>query len=48
MTEDTPRMLHDRAADFAKFLAARVRRLRGTDPGFERSVSHAMAGMKFF
>jgi hypothetical protein len=48
MTEDTLWMLRDSAADFAKFDAARVRRLRGTDPGFERSLWHAMAGMKFF
>jgi len=45
MTDDTFRMLRDSAADFAKLDAARVRRLRGTDPGFERSVWQAMAGM---
>lgn len=45
MTDDTLRMLRDSAADFARLDAARVRRLRGTDPGFERSVWQEMAGM---
>jgi alkylation response protein AidB-like acyl-CoA dehydrogenase len=45
MADDTLRMLHDSAADFAKLDAARVRRLRGTRPGFDRSVWQEMAGM---
>lgn len=45
MSDDTLRMLRDSAADFAKLDAARVRRLRGTDPGFERSVWREMADM---
>ena len=45
MTDDTLRMLRDSAADFATLDAARVRRLRGTDPGFERSVWREMADM---
>ena len=45
MSDDTLRMLRDSAADFARFDAARVRRLRGTDPGFERSVWREMADM---
>jgi alkylation response protein AidB-like acyl-CoA dehydrogenase len=45
MSDDTLRMLRDSAANFAKFDAARVRRLRATDPGFERSVWQEMAGM---
>ncbi|MEK7435479.1 MAG: acyl-CoA dehydrogenase family protein [Pseudomonadota bacterium] len=45
MTDDTLRMLRDSAADFATFDASRVRRLRGTDPGFERMVWQQMAEM---
>ncbi len=45
MADDTLRMLRDSAADFATLDAARVRRLRGTDPGFERSVWQEMADM---
>ncbi len=45
MTDDTLRMLRDSAADFATLDAARVRRLRGTDPGFEREVWREMAEM---
>ncbi|HEY5292219.1 MAG TPA: acyl-CoA dehydrogenase family protein [Burkholderiales bacterium] len=45
MADDTLRMLRDSAADFATLDAARVRRLRGADPGFERSVWREMAGM---
>jgi len=45
MGDDTLRMLRDSAADFATLDAARVRRLRGTDPGFERSVWREMADM---
>ena len=45
MTDDTLRMLRDSAADFAKLDAVRVRRLRGTDPGFERGVWREMADM---
>lgn len=45
MSDDTLRMLRDSAADFATLDAARVRRLRGADPGFERSVWQEMAGM---
>ena len=45
MSDDTLRMLRDSAADFALLDAARVRRLRGTDPGFERSVWRSMADM---
>ena len=45
MTDDTLRMLRDSAADFATLDAARVRRLRGTDPGFERAVWREMAEM---
>ena len=45
MSDDTLGMLRDSAADFAPLDAARVRRLRGTDPGFERSVWKEMAGM---
>ncbi len=45
MSDDTLRMLRDSAADFATLDAARVRRLRGTDPGFERGVWRAMADM---
>jgi hypothetical protein len=48
MSDDILRMLRDGAAGFAKLDAARVRRLRGTDPGFERSVWQSMAGMAFF
>ncbi|MBE0627026.1 MAG: acyl-CoA dehydrogenase family protein, partial [Burkholderiales bacterium] len=45
MSDDTLRMLRDSAADFASLDAARVRRLRGTDPGFERSRWREMAEM---
>lgn len=45
MTDDTLRMLRDSAADFATLDAARVRRLRGTAPGFEREVWREMAQM---
>ena len=45
MSDDTLRMLRDSAADFATLDAARVRRLRGADPGFERGVWREMAGM---
>jgi len=45
MTDDTLRMLRDSAADFAQLDAARVRRLRGADPGFERRVWREMADM---
>lgn len=45
MGDDTLRMLRDSAADFAALDAARVRRLRGTDPGFERGVWKDMAEM---
>src|SRR5512141_2702426 len=45
MSDDTLRMLRDSAADFAKLDAARVRRLRGAKPGFERSVWREMADM---
>ncbi len=45
MSDDTLRMLRDSAADFATLDAARVRRLRNTDPGFERGVWREMAGM---
>ena len=45
MSDDTLRMLRDSAADFATFDAARVRRLRGSEPGFERSVWREMAAM---
>ncbi len=45
MTDDTLRMLRDSAADFAALDAARVRRLRGAEPGFERSVWREMADM---
>ena len=45
MPDDTLRMLRDSAADFATLDAARVRRLRGTDPGFDRDVWRDMAGM---
>ncbi|MEK7750361.1 MAG: acyl-CoA dehydrogenase family protein [Acidobacteriota bacterium] len=45
MTDDTLRMLRDSAADFAKLDAARVRRMRGIRPGFDRSVWLEMAGM---
>ncbi|MGP1679678.1 MAG: acyl-CoA dehydrogenase family protein [Burkholderiales bacterium] len=45
MSDDTLRMLRDSAADFAVLDAARVRRLRGADPGFERSVWREMADM---
>lgn len=45
MADDTLRMLRDSAADFARLDGARVRRLRGTRPGFERSVWQEMAGM---
>jgi len=45
MSDDMLRMLRDSAADFARLDAARVRRLRGADPGFERSVWQEMAGM---
>ncbi len=38
-------MLRDSAADFAVLDAARVRRLRGADPGFERSMWRQMADM---
>jgi alkylation response protein AidB-like acyl-CoA dehydrogenase len=45
MTDDTLRMLRDSAADFATLDAARVRRLRATDAGFERSVWREMADL---
>jgi alkylation response protein AidB-like acyl-CoA dehydrogenase len=45
MPDDTLRMLRDSAADFAKLDAVRVRRIRGTRPGFERSVWQEMADM---
>lgn len=45
MSDDTLRMLRDSAADFATLDAARVRRLRCADPGFERSVWREMADM---
>lgn len=45
MTDDTLRMLRDSAADFAILDAERVRRLRGVDPGFERSRWGEMADM---
>jgi alkylation response protein AidB-like acyl-CoA dehydrogenase len=45
MSDDTLRMLRDSAADFAGLDAARVRRLRGAVPGFERSVWRDMANM---
>jgi alkylation response protein AidB-like acyl-CoA dehydrogenase len=45
MSDDTLRMLRDSAADFASLDAARVRRLRGAAPGFERSVWQEMARM---
>jgi alkylation response protein AidB-like acyl-CoA dehydrogenase len=45
MSDDTLRMLRDSAADFARLDAARVRRLRGTDPGFERVAWREMAAM---
>ena len=45
MSDDTLRMLRDSAADFAGFDGARVRRLRGTEFGFERSVWSQMAEM---
>ncbi len=45
MTDDTLRMLRDSAADFATLDAARVRRLRGADPGFERSRWQEMGDM---
>jgi len=45
MSDDTLRMLRDSAADFATLDAVRVRRLRGTDPGFERGVWRSMADM---
>ncbi len=45
MSDDTLRMLRDSAADFATFDAARVRRLRGAEPGFERGVWREMADM---
>ena len=45
MSDDTLRMLRDSAADFAKLDAARVRRLRGSEPGFERSRWREMGDM---
>jgi len=39
------RMLRDSAADFARLDAARVRRLRGAEPGFERSRWREMGDM---
>lgn len=45
MSDDTLRMLRDSAADFAVLDAPRVRRLRGTDPGFERERWGEMADM---
>lgn len=45
MSDDTLRMLRESAADFATLDAARVRRLRGAQPGFERSVWREMADM---
>ena len=45
MSDDTLRLLRDSAADFATLDAARVRRLRGTDPGFERGAWQQMADM---
>lgn len=45
MTDDTLRMLRDSAADFATLDAARVRRLRAADPGFERSMWRQMADL---
>jgi alkylation response protein AidB-like acyl-CoA dehydrogenase len=45
MSDDILRMLRDSAADFATLDAPRVRRLRGADPGFERSVWLEMARM---
>ncbi len=45
MSDDTLRMLRDSAADFAVLDAPRVRRLRGADPGFERSRWAEMADM---
>ena len=45
MSDDTLRMLRDSAAEFAAFDAARVRRLRGADPGFERGRWQEMADM---
>jgi alkylation response protein AidB-like acyl-CoA dehydrogenase len=45
MSDDTLRMLRDSAADFATLDAARVRRLRATDPGFERSRWREMGEM---
>jgi alkylation response protein AidB-like acyl-CoA dehydrogenase len=45
MSDDTLRMLRDSAADFARLDTVRVRRIRGTRPGFERDVWQAMADM---
>ena len=45
MSDDTLRMLRESAADFARLDAARVRRLRGTAPGFEREVWRQLADM---
>jgi alkylation response protein AidB-like acyl-CoA dehydrogenase len=45
MSDDTLRMLRDSAAAFAALDAARVRRLRGGQPGFERAVWQEMAAM---
>ena len=45
MVDDSLRMLRDSAAGFAKFDAARVRRMRGARPGFERSVWQEMAAL---
>ncbi|MBE0615267.1 MAG: acyl-CoA dehydrogenase family protein [Burkholderiales bacterium] len=45
MSDDTLRMLRDSAADFATLDGARVRRLRGTDPGFERDRWREMGDM---
>ena len=45
MSDDTLRMLRDSAADFAALDAARVRRLRTSDPGFERGVWRQMADL---
>jgi len=45
MTDDTLRMLRDSAADFATLDAARVRRLRGAEPGFAREVWREMADL---
>ncbi len=43
MSDDTLSLLRDAAADFAQLDAARVRRLRDTEMGFDRSVWQQMA-----